>query len=83
VTSEQAPQLTRAQSLIWTGQQLHPGAPLYNMVLAYRIAASIDESLFRSAFADLVAATDALRTVFRSDGADVSRIVLDTAPTEL
>jgi len=56
--------LTQAQSLMWTGQQLSPDTPLYNMVLAFRIAGPVDIPAFRSAFAALVDGTDALRTVF-------------------
>ena len=36
--------LTRSQLLIWTGQQLHPHAPLYNMAFAFTIHDRIDSA---------------------------------------
>ena len=61
--------LTRAQFLIWTGQKLNPGVPLYNMALAYTIEGRLDVERFGRAFALLVDRTDALRTVIvESDG---------------
>ena len=34
--------LTKGQLLIWTGQQLDPEAPLYNMGFRFTIAGPID-----------------------------------------
>lgn len=59
--------LTRSQSLIWTGQRLQPGEPLYNMVFAFRIRGAIEIDLFRAAFQALVDRSDALRTTFVDD----------------
>ena len=67
--------LTRAQWLIWTGQRLHPESPLYNMVLAFQIQGELDTDVFRRAFEDLVHASDALRTVIRTeDGAPQAHV---------
>lgn len=57
-------ELTASERLIWTGQQLDPAAPLYNMALAIEIAATIDVAAFRVAFQELVDTTDALRMSF-------------------
>ncbi|MDJ0953252.1 MAG: amino acid adenylation domain-containing protein [Acidimicrobiia bacterium] len=74
---------TQAQTLIWTGQQLHPEAPLYNMVLAFRLTSPIDVTVFTRAFGELVMATDSLRTVFHPDAAGARRVVLTTIPAPL
>lgn len=66
--SESSRQLAHAQQHIWTGQQLHPDAPLYNMVLSFTITGQLDTQRFAQSFAHVVAATDAMRTTFsRSD----------------
>jgi amino acid adenylation domain-containing protein len=65
-------ELTASERLIWTGQQLDPDSPLYNMALAIEIAAPIDVGAFAAAFRSLVAETDALRTSF-VDSAGVPR----------
>lgn len=75
--------LTQAQSLMWTGQQLSPDTPLYNMVLAFRIAGPVDIPAFRSAFAALVDGTDALRTVFPAVDGTPQREVLASSPNDL
>ncbi|MEO2033847.1 MAG: condensation domain-containing protein, partial [Planctomycetaceae bacterium] len=62
-TFEERSNLTRSQLLIWTGQQLSPSAPLYNMAMAFRIHGPIVPDRFQQAFGDVVAACDALRTV--------------------
>jgi amino acid adenylation domain-containing protein len=56
--------LTGAQLLIWAGQRLEPSTPLYNMVMAFRIAGDIEVAPFLEAFAAMVDSTDALRTTF-------------------
>ena len=53
-----------SQFLIWTGQQLNPGVPLYNMALAFYIDGEVDVDRFRRAFASLVGECQSLRTVF-------------------
>ena len=82
-TGTAASNLTHAQSLIWAGQQLHPEAPLYNMVLAFRIAGPVDVAAFRRAFSELVTGTDAMRTVFTVADGIPERSVLDGIPSKL
>lgn len=56
--------LTTAQWLIWMGQQLHPGDPLYNMVLSFRIQGALDRDRFQRAFGRVVDGSDGLRSRF-------------------
>ena len=56
-------ELTRTQQQIWTSQRLEPSAPLANMGKRHRIAGVIDADRFVRAFDEVVAASDALRTV--------------------
>lgn len=57
--------LTQSQSQIWTGQQLSPTSPLYNMAFTFEFHGSINIENFRSAFQLLLAQSDAMRTVFQ------------------
>ncbi len=79
-TSPSTTRLTQAQSLIWTGQRLRPGVPLYNMVMAFHIDGPVDEASFTAAFRLLVAHTDVLRTTFEDvDGIPHRRVHQDLA----
>ncbi len=69
--------LSAAQFLIWMGQQLHPQAPLYNMILSFDIAGSVDATRFESAFQRVVDASDALRSVFLNEVGVPHREVLE------
>jgi amino acid adenylation domain-containing protein len=73
-------ELTVSERLIWMGQHLDPDAPLYNMALAFHLAGAVDVGAFREAFGQLIARTDALRTVFVDDGGRPCREILDAAP---
>lgn len=55
--------LTRSQLLIWTGQQLNPGVPLYNMAMAFELKGHLDIDRFKKALQKVINACDALRTV--------------------
>jgi len=55
--------LTRRQALIWMAQRLAPASPFQNMMMAFEIRGALDVDAFAAAFADLVQAADALRTV--------------------
>ena len=68
--------LTAAQSLLWTGQELDPESPLYNMAVAFHIEGALDADLFAKAFQRLVDGSDALRTRFeRTNDGPRRRIV--------
>ncbi|MEM6963214.1 MAG: amino acid adenylation domain-containing protein [Bacteroidota bacterium] len=68
--------LTRSQLLIWTGQQISPSSPMYNMALAFELPTQIDETKFVLAFQKLLALCDAMRTVFvEKDGKPQQKIL--------
>ena len=68
--------LTRSQLAIWTGQRLHPEAPLYNMAFAFRLHGRVDGRRFQRAFARLVDSSDSLRTVVEEvDGVPRQRVL--------
>ncbi len=75
--------LSPAQSVLWTGQQMHPEQPLYNMAFVFRLHGPLDIDLFRVAFNDLVLACEAMRLVFRTEGAVARQRVLAEQPQEL
>ncbi len=56
--------LTNSQLLLWTGQQLYPNTPLYNMIFTFELSGKIEVEIFREAFRLLVQHSDAMRTVF-------------------
>ena len=60
---EQTNNLTQSQTLLWTGQVLHPESPMYNMAMAFDIEGQIDTMAFRRAFQAMVSGSDVLRTV--------------------
>ncbi|MEO0868545.1 MAG: condensation domain-containing protein, partial [Cyanobacteria bacterium J06642_11] len=61
--------LTTGQILLWLGQKLNPGTPLYNMVFSFTIQGTIDASHFQKAFQQLVHHCDVLRlTILFNNG---------------
>ncbi|MEM6793794.1 MAG: amino acid adenylation domain-containing protein [Acidobacteriota bacterium] len=62
-------ELTRSQLLMWTGQKLHPEAPLYNQVFLFELQ-DIDPDRLQVAFSRLIESTPILRTALEdaSDG---------------
>lgn len=76
-------ELTASETLVWAGQRLAPGEPLYNMALGIEITGPLDVAAFRRAFTRLVDESDALRTVVREERGRPLRVVLDRAPSEL
>lgn len=75
--------LTRSQMMLWVGQKLNPGVPLYNMVMSFTINGAVDARVFQQAFAGVVAASDAMRSVIEEDGGVPRQRVLETAPQPL
>jgi len=63
-SADMSSNLSRSQLMIWTGQQLNPGVPLYNMAFRFDLHGDIDVEIFQSAFQTLVNDCDAMRTVF-------------------
>ncbi|NNE33658.1 MAG: hypothetical protein HKN13_00370, partial [Rhodothermales bacterium] len=69
---------TNAQKLIWSGQVMHPGSPLYNMIHVFRIDGVIDPVLFETAVSAVVRASDILNSALVTDG-DGARLVGSSA----
>ena len=68
--------LTKNQFLVWAGQQLQPGVPLYNITALFTIPGPVDRAHFQIAFQALVAGSDALRTVIEEvDGLPRQRVL--------
>jgi non-ribosomal peptide synthetase component F len=72
--------LTRNQLLMWIGQKLRPGAPLYNVTDAFTIATEIDPEHVQRAFQTLVNSSDALRTVIEEVNGIPQQRVLPNLP---
>uniref|UniRef100_UPI0035938AC1 amino acid adenylation domain-containing protein n=1 Tax=Pricia sp. TaxID=2268138 RepID=UPI0035938AC1 len=55
--------LTQSQLSLWTGQRMHPGSPLHNVVYTFDISGDLSTLFFKNAFQTLIDRTDVLRTV--------------------
>ena len=55
--------LRHQQRLMWTGQQLDPDSPIYNMGFCIEIPVQIDEQNFRRAFSAVTSQSSSHRTV--------------------
>ncbi|MGH8907431.1 MAG: condensation domain-containing protein, partial [Egibacteraceae bacterium] len=77
--------LTKNQLLVWVGQQLQPGVPVYNLASTLVLTTQIDIPAFRRALQVLVDSSDALRTVIQERDGVPYQVVLDQppAPVEL
>jgi amino acid adenylation domain-containing protein len=75
---ERLKNLTQSQLMIWTGQELNPAVPLYNVILKFDLFGSIDTACFKKAFGLLVQQSDAMRTVFTfNDGQPMQQVLED------
>jgi amino acid adenylation domain-containing protein/non-ribosomal peptide synthase protein (TIGR01720 family) len=73
--------LTKHQFLMWTGQKLHPEAPIYNCTFLFTIEGAVAREPLERAFQRLVAASDALRTVIEEvDGLPRQRVLVQPSP---
>ena len=68
-------ELSRAQFLMWLGQQLDPDIPLYNMIQTFRVSGEFDVAAFVAAWEHLVGDSDALRTVIVVDDGHPRQVV--------
>lgn len=69
--------LTKGQSLLWIGQELHPNAPLYNMVMTYELKVPVVSAHFSKAFYELQMRYDALRSIFEMSDGLPAQVFLD------
>lgn len=70
--------LTQSQLSLWTGQQLSPTFPLYNMAHSFELNGAIDTDSFKKAFDKLIQKVDILRTVFLEELGKPYQTVLET-----
>ncbi len=70
--------LSSSQIPFYTGQRLHPDAPIYNMPFAFDIKGQIDVEVFQLAFQKLIDRTDILRTVFKEVDGTPYQYVLES-----
>ncbi|MEZ5408966.1 MAG: amino acid adenylation domain-containing protein [Acidimicrobiales bacterium] len=73
--------LTAMQRSLWVSQRRHPAAPVQNMALLTHIDGPVDAGRLATAFAAVVAASDALRTRISDDGG-AALVRLDAEPQE-
>ena len=75
--------LTQSQLMFWTGQELSPGVPLYNVAMIFELGGPIDPKHFGLAFQGLIDRCDPMRTVFKSIEGIPNQQVLSDMPYEL
>lgn len=75
--------LGNSQSMIWLGQSLSPGVPLYNMAWRFDYRMRLDPQAFATAFQALVDRSDTLRLYFGDSGGKPYQSVRDTLHVEL
>lgn len=68
--------LTASEHLIWAGQRLDIGLPLYNMTLAIELDGRLDPVVLAEALKRVTVSSDALRTVVQGDEASPRCVVL-------
>jgi amino acid adenylation domain-containing protein len=71
--------LSAAQRRLWFLEQFEGPSARYGIVLQVGIDGPVDEAVLRSAFADVLARHEALRTVFAQHEGDPYQVVLDPA----
>ncbi|MPZ39504.1 MAG: amino acid adenylation domain-containing protein [Rhizobiales bacterium] len=75
--------LSYAQARLWFLWRMDPLSAAYNMAAAVRLRGRLDEDAVQRALDALVQRHQALRTVFRQDGAEPEQIILDRFPVKL
>ncbi|WP_299119058.1 non-ribosomal peptide synthetase [uncultured Winogradskyella sp.] len=60
-------ELTQSQLLLWMGQKLNPLSPMYNMAHSFEIKGSIDETVFKKSFQELIDSIDIFRIIFKEE----------------
>lgn len=78
-----ASNLTKNQFHIWMGQQLQPDLPIYNSMMAFSLSGQIFREDFQWAFEQVVAHTEALRTIIEVVDAIPQQKILTHMPVEI
>jgi len=69
--------LSFSQQRLWFLDQLDPGAPTYNAVVAMQVEGAVDVGRLTEALDVVIARHEALRTVIRVDGEEPRQVVLE------
>ncbi|WP_141119924.1 non-ribosomal peptide synthetase, partial [Mycobacterium malmoense] len=75
--------LSFAQSRLWFLDQLHGCSPVHNMAVALRLRGRLDADVLGTAFADVVARHESLRTVFVAPEGTPRQVVVPAAHADL
>jgi amino acid adenylation domain-containing protein len=76
-------QLTKHQLLVWIGQRMNPGAPLYLNAGSVYLQEKVIPELFRQAFRLIVNRSDALRMVIKEREGVPYQMILKRAPFDM
>ncbi|RDI54606.1 non-ribosomal peptide synthetase [Nocardia mexicana] len=71
--------LSPAQQRMWVLNRMDPDSAAYNIAAALRLTGELDVAALRSAFADLLARHESLRTVYPADADGPRQVVIDAA----
>ncbi|GAB2710006.1 hypothetical protein GCM10027089_36960 [Nocardia thraciensis] len=71
--------LSPAQQRMWVLNRMDPGSAAYNIAAALRLTGELDIAALRTAFADLLARHESLRTVYPADADGPRQVVIDAA----
>jgi amino acid adenylation domain-containing protein len=75
--------LSLAQQRLWFFEQLHPGTPTYNIVMAIRFQGTLNVEALERSLTEMVRRHEALRTIFATDKGEPFQIVTPAAPFPL
>jgi amino acid adenylation domain-containing protein/non-ribosomal peptide synthase protein (TIGR01720 family) len=67
--------LSFAQQRLWLIDQIDPGSPAYNILLAVRLSGEVDRPLLAWIFAELVRRHETLRTTFAARGGQPVQVI--------
>ncbi|HVR98951.1 MAG TPA: amino acid adenylation domain-containing protein [Thermoanaerobaculia bacterium] len=67
--------LSFAQQRLWFIDQLEPGSPLYNMIVALRLEGRLDRGALAAALTEIARRHESLRTVFRSAAGEPFQVI--------
>ncbi|MFI5496804.1 amino acid adenylation domain-containing protein [Actinoplanes sp. NPDC051859] len=75
--------LSSGQRRLWFLDRFHPGDPVYNIPVGFRIAGPLDPAALRVALDTVVARHGALRTTFADSGGEPVQLVHPPSPAQL
>src|SRR6516164_8229171 len=72
-----------AQQRLWFVDRLRPGSPAYHLPAALRLTGQLDAAVVERSLREVVRRHEALRTVFRTAGGQLTQVVLPDVPFTL